>query len=86
MNKIRRKFTLWYIKKGYTFGYDFTDVPIYDDGIFKTPCGVPKAIWNCPRWIKPFLVFFSPSVYEMETTGKAIIEGFMAGLEMGMNK
>lgn len=80
MKTISRSFTIWYIKQGYTFGYDFTGVLIRTDGIFKSPLGVPKSIFGCPFWVKPFLIFFSPSVYYAETVGRAVSEGFEIGL------
>lgn len=80
----RTKFTKWYVRKGYKFGYDFTGIPIYSDGFMKTPVGVPKAIWSCPWWVKPFLFLFSPSVYAAEGWGKQISDGFMDGLKVGM--
>lgn len=70
MNKIRRAFTLWYIKRGYTFEYDFSDVP----------GSIPKTVWNCPWWVVPLLIFFSPSTYVMETIGKTIVNGLLSGL------
>ena len=79
---IKRRFTKWYVNKGYKFGYDFTDVPVYDDGIIKIPTGVPKAVWNCPWWVKPLLFLFSPSVYAAEDWGKQLVDGFMAGMQM----
>ena len=81
---IKKRFTKWYVKKGYKFGYDFTDVPVYDDGFMKTPAGVPKAVWHCPWFVKPFLFLFSPSVYAIEDWGKQFSDGFMAGLKVGM--
>ena len=64
---LRKKFTLWYIRKGYKFGYDNDIV-------------CPKAIWTCPWYIKPLLFLFSPSVYvKMSNTGKSIVDGFLAG-------
>lgn len=50
IKKIRRKFTTWYYKKGYRFGY------IDPSKSFDT-------YYKCPRWVKPLLIFFSPSVY-----------------------
>lgn len=55
MNALRKLFTKWYIKRGYTFGYDWTS----DD----TYTMVAKEYFICPWWVKPLLVFFSPSVY-----------------------
>ena len=83
---IKKRFTKWYVKKGYKFGYDFTDVPVYDDGFMKTPAGVPKAVWHCPWFVKPFLFLFSPSVYAIYDWGKQISDGFMAGLKVGMEE
>ena len=81
---IKRRFTKWYVKKGYNFGYDFTEVPVYGDGFMKIPAGMPKAGWTCPWWVKPFLFLFSPSVYVSEAWGKQAVDGFMAGIQMGM--
>lgn len=79
---IKRRFTKWYVKKGYQFGYDFTGVPVYGDGFMKTPAGIPKSVWNCPWWVKPFLILFSPSVYAAEDWGEQIAEAFMEGMQM----
>ena len=72
---------MWYIKRGYTFGYDFSDIPVYHCDAIKIPGGIPKAIYNCPWWVKPLLIFFSPSVYYMRTYGKLLAEGFAEGLK-----
>ena len=80
---IKKRFTKWYVKKGYKFGYDFTDVPVYDDGFMKTPAGVPKSVWHCPWWVKPLLIFFSPSVYFM-SYGNMFMDGFLDGLKNEM--
>lgn len=86
MNKLKARFTKWYIKRGYSFGYDFADTRIYYDGFLATPLDMPKAIFTCPWWVKPLLIFFSPSVYSAETFGKiiadAIAEGIRAGEDM----
>ena len=69
--KIRKRFTKWYIKMGYTFGYDS-----YGD-----------AYWNCPWYIKPLLFLFSPSCYCInENIGKAMLEGFLEGFKMVVNQ
>jgi hypothetical protein len=81
---IKRRFTKWYVKKGYKFGYDFADVPVYNDGFMKTPAGIPKAVWTCPWCVKLFLFLFSPSVYATEDLGKQLVDGFIAGMQMGM--
>ena len=80
MNKLRHRFTKWYIRKGYTFGYDFTDVPVVGDEYIKSPCGIPKSIWRCPFWVRPLLVLFSPSIYAAEAWGKGIVEGLIKGM------
>lgn len=70
MTGIKRSFTKWYVKKGYTFGYkEFSP---------------DSAYWICPLWVKPLLIFFSPSIYVAETTGKMIVEYLKKGLEDGM--
>ena len=60
---MRKRFTKWYFKRGYRFGYKVnTDV----------------AVWDCPWWVKPLLIFFSPSVYFYELgdcVSKEINEG-----------
>lgn len=80
MKTLSRLFTLWYIKRGYTFGYDFTDTFVYTDGVLKSPLGLPKSVFRCPFWVKPLLIFFSPSVYYAETIGRVVSEGFENGL------
>ena len=70
MKKLRKKFTKWYVKKGYTFGYD--------------DFSPSSAVWNCPWYVKPFLFLFSPSVYQMEWSNEYIVKGFMEGLAKGL--
>lgn len=65
--KLREKFTKWYVKKGWTFGYD---------GILPL-----NAVWHCPWYIKPLLFLFSPSIYDIEITTNYICKGFMEGLQ-----
>ena len=79
IEKIRERFTKWYIKHGYTFGYDFTDVPMYDDGVLRIPLYPPEGVFNCPFWIKPLLIFFSPSVYFHEVYVRVMCEEFWKG-------
>jgi hypothetical protein len=69
---LRKKFTKWYFKKGYTFGYD--------------DFSPSSAVWNCPWYIKPFLFLFSPSVYQMEWSNEYIVKGFREGLMEGLNE
>ena len=46
MKTLSRLFTLWYIKRGYTFGYDFTETFVYTDGVLKSPLGLPKSVFR----------------------------------------
>lgn len=80
MMDIKKKFTKWYVKRGYRFGYDFTDCEIAGDDFFKMPIGIPNAYWICPNWIKPLLILFSPSVYTMLTFGEDFAKGFQEGI------
>lgn len=68
INKIRRQFTLWYIRKGYSFEYISNGEYIF------------KAVWDCPWYVRPLLIFFSPSVYDVEANGRALVEGFEEGI------
>lgn len=70
MNKIKERFTKWYVNKGYLFGYDFTDNPT-------------ESSFVCPIWVRPFLIFFSPSVYLNETYGKIVRDGIREGIKAG---
>lgn len=67
MKKLRKKFTKWYVKKGYTFGYD--------------DFSPSSAVWNCPWYVKPLLFLFSPSIYDVECITNYIYKGFMDGLQ-----
>ena len=80
MNKLKHRFTQWYIRKGYTFGYDYTGVPAIDDEYIKHPSKIPKAIWRCPFLVRPLLAMFSPSIYAAEAWGKVIVEGLIKGM------
>lgn len=86
MNKIRRIFTKWYVNRGYAFGYDFTNTPVFDDGYLKLPMGMPKVVWNCPWWVRPLLIFFSPSTYVMESYSKPFFEGLIEGMNKAVLK
>lgn len=83
MNKFKARFTKWYIKRGYRFIYNFNNVPVYHDGFLSTPCGMPEILFICPWWVKPFLIFFSPSVYSAETIGKIIADALAEGMRAG---
>ena len=76
---IKKRFTKWYVKKGYKFSYDSSNCEmIGSDDIFppipKTP---PVAVWHCPWWVKPLLILFSPSVYFVEAYIKLIVDRLM---------
>ena len=70
MNKLKARFTKWYVNKGYLFGYDFTDNPT-------------ESSFVCPIWVRPLLIFFSPSVYLNETYGKIVRDGIRDGIKAG---
>ena len=70
MNKLKEHFTKWYVNKGYLFGYDFTDNPT-------------ESSFICPIWVRPFLIFFSPSVYLNETYDKIFLDGLREGFKAG---
>lgn len=70
ITSIKRKFTEWYVKKGYTFWNDFSG----------TKAGAPKSYFGCPIWVKPFLFLFSLSVYQIKAIGDVMIKGFLEGL------
>lgn len=70
MNKLKKRFTKWYVNKGYLFGYDFTVNPT-------------ESSFVCPIWVRPFLIFFSPSIYLNETYGKIMRDGFREGIKAG---
>lgn len=81
MQELKKRFTIWYIKKGYTFDYvlhriDFNE-PFYQK---------PIAIFDCPWYVKPLLCFFSPSVYFIEKHGKAIVRWFEKGINDAMEE
>lgn len=70
MHKIKKRFTKWYVNKGYLFEYDFTVNPT-------------ESRFVCPIWVRPFLIFFSPSVYLNETYEKIMRDGFREGIKAG---
>lgn len=69
---LRKRFTLWYIRKGYRFGYDGGNVS-------------PVAVWYCPWYIKPLLFLFSPSIY-FHIESKSFLDGFLEGVLRGETK
>ena len=74
---LRKKFTLWYIRRGYTFDYIFDQKSPEDDRVT-----IARAEWVCPWWVRPLLIFFSPSVYSNEAWGKQFVEGLRKALKM----
>lgn len=58
---IRKRFTIWYVQQGYTFGC--TD-----------------SVFECPFWVKPLLIFFSPSVYTHIVYGNFIYKNLVGGM------
>ena len=72
MGWIRKRFTNWYIKRGYTFGYKWVT---NDEGIM-----VAEAYFVCPWWVRPLLIFFSPSTYVAEVIRPAAWAGLREGL------
>ena len=66
---LKRRFTYWYIKKGCTFGYD----------------ELMNPIWKCPWLVRPFLIFFSPSVYFMRKVGEVFCDNFRKALKDATN-
>ena len=80
MRKMKKRFTKWYVKKGYKFGYE--KIETIGDDVFQIPVKMPKAYFICPFYIKPLLLFlFSPSIYTAEAYAKPFIDGFKLGLE-----
>ena len=67
-HNINRKFTYWYIKRGYTFEYDNYE-----------------PVWHCPWWVRPLLIFFSPSIYLMRKCGDLFCENFRKALKEATN-
>ena len=77
---MKKRFTKWYVKKGYKFGYE--KIETIGDDVFQIPVKMPKAYFICPFYIKPLLLFlFSPSIYTAEAYAKPFIDGFKLGLE-----
>ena len=83
---MKQRFTKWYVKKGYKFRYDFLSVSVVGDELFPLACDVPRTVFNCPFWVKPFLIFFSPSVYFAEAVGKTICNAFLEGINKALSK
>lgn len=67
MKKLRHKFTEWYVKRGYTFIYNKFQPT--------------EATYDCPWWVTPLLIFFSPSVYYILVYGNLAVDNFNKGLE-----
>lgn len=65
---LKIRFTKWYVAKGYRYGFQFD--------LFHM-----RSIYTCPLWVRPLLVFFSPSVYMRELVCKAIVKGLVADIQ-----
>ena len=70
MGRLKKLFTKWYIKKGYTYGLSYTSNTRKDI----TDIYIVRY-YNCPLWCKLLLFLFSPSVYSAEI-GMCIIDAF----------
>lgn len=82
MIDVKERFTKWYIRNGYRFYYRFDPAKtLYTNDVFKFTDSVPEARFLCPWYIRPLLIFFSPSVYMYEEYGKQIAKSFMKGME-----
>lgn len=68
MNRIKKKFTQWYVRKGYRISLKFPDLVIHFD---------------CPILIRPLLFLFSPSVYHNEQ-GRVFADALKKGIESGI--
>ena len=88
IKNINKRFTKWYVKKGFTFDYAISESDLIggDDIYPPLPQSIPKAIFICPWYIRPLLVFFSPSVYVRETLGKIIVPCVIKGMIEGMKE
>ena len=64
---IKKRFTIWYVQRGYTFD------PRPDKGC-------TDSVFECPFWVKPLLIFFSPSVYTHIVYGNFIYKNLVKGL------
>ena len=82
MIDIKERFTKWYIRKGYRFYYKVNPIKsLYTDDDIKFFDSDLEAKFLCPWYIRPLLIFFSPSVYMYEEYGKQIAKSFMKGME-----
>lgn len=72
MSELRKKFTKWYVKRGY-------NIAMYYDGHSGFSYG-PK----CPWWVKPFAKYLlSPGVFHYEHAkqcAESLSKGFVKGL------
>ena len=66
MLNFRKSFTEWYFDKGYDFLYRENSLE-------------PK--WICPWYVKPLLIFFSPSVYLNRCYKDYFVDGFEGSLK-----
>ena len=75
MVKLKECFTRWYYRKGYRMYYENCD---YGDL-------VASMSFECPWWIMPLLIFFSPSIYFIEYQ-KEIGRWYEEGIKQGMKE
>lgn len=45
----------------------------------------PETGFECPFWVKPLLIFFSPIVYTYYVFGEWVYKNFMEGMKGGKN-
>lgn len=81
---IRRAFTKWYADRGYTFRYEIPPLgnPAATGKFSIDTC----AVWDCPWWVRPLLIFFSPSVYVAYKIANEAVGAFEQGLREGMSR
>ena len=65
---IKKRFTIWYAQRGYTFD------PRPDEEH-------TGSAFECPFWVKPLLIFFSPSVYTHIVYGEFIYKSLVEGMK-----
>lgn len=63
MERLKVRFTRWYLRRGYRFRE-------------ASPDGCEKAVWTCPLWVFPLLVFFSPSTYRRLEVSRLLSAGW----------
>lgn len=72
---IRQRFTKWYVKHGYSY---YNDFEVIEDPSVRYPYKIGKPHYDCPWWVKPLLIFFSPSVYFAEIFEISVINRLLS--------